>query len=151
MNKLRYILLAAALVVAASAAELVLSTTSTSGGAITTKVIVGRIQADPAADGSITLQIIPRKIVSLADGTVLSDKFEPEWIAVKLSDATLAALNAEIATAKAAADAAKAAGTSPLPSWLQPAADAAKAAVTETLIGGLGTTTYAAATPPATP
>jgi hypothetical protein len=121
-NKLDYIILniiavAVALVAASTmpAAELVLSADTKSGG-VTTTVTVGRIQADPAADGSLVLQVIPRQVVSLQDGTIISDKFAAEWITVNLSASTVAAINAEIAAAKVAADAAKA----------QAAADAAK-------------------------
>lgn len=91
-----------------SASELVLSTDTKPGGVITT-VTVGRIQADPAADGAITLAVIPRSVVKLQDGTIISDGFAGEWLTVKLSDALVAQLNAEILAAKQSADAAKAA------------------------------------------
>lgn len=113
--KTKLLTLFVALVGFCSAAELVLSTATKTGG-ITTKVTVGRIQADPAADGSITLQIIPREVITAADGTVVSDKFLSDWVELKLPDAIVTSLNTAVdnrykaalverAAAKAAAEA----------------------------------------------
>lgn len=96
------------LLCSANAAELVLDTAVKSGG-ITTKITVGRIQADPAADGSITLQIIPREVVTAEDGTVISDKFLSDWVPLPLPPAILDRLNTAISTRYAAAKAEKAA------------------------------------------
>lgn len=112
-------LLAVALT-AFAADQLVLST-STKAGGVTTTVTVGRIQGDPAADGSITIAAIPRQVITLADGTVISDGFAGEWIQVKLSPATVTAINADIAATKTASDKAKAEAA-------KAAADAATAA-----------------------
>jgi hypothetical protein len=101
MKKLLAILILAA---SCNAAELVLSTDTKSGG-VTTVVTIGRIQADPAADGSVTLSVIPREIITIG-ATVISDKFTSEWITVRLSDALFAQINAEVLAAKQAADAA---------------------------------------------
>lgn len=107
MKSLLAFLLLASAVFAAD--PLVLSSSSSNSGAITTTVTVGRIQADPPADGSITLTVIPSKTVALADGTVISQGFTQDWLTVKLSPETVAAIAREIAAAKAAADAAKSA------------------------------------------
>jgi len=85
--------------------KLVLSTATKSGGVIIT-VTVGRVQGEPADDGTITLQIIPREVVTAADGTVLSDKFLGDWMTVQLDAATVAAINESIVREKAATDAA---------------------------------------------
>ena len=106
MKKLHLLLCALALTASALAAELVLATSTKSGG-VTTVVTVGRVQGEPSANGSITLTVIPREVVKLADGTVVSDRFLAEWISVALTPEQLASLNAAIAAAKAAADAAK--------------------------------------------
>lgn len=118
MKKLiAYILAVAAIAAAAFAADpLVLSTSSSNSGAVTTTVTVGRIQADPASDGSITLTVIPNKLVALADGTVISNGFTQDWLTVKLSPTTVAAIASEIAAAKAAKDAADLAAKAPAPS-----------------------------------
>lgn len=112
MKKLHLLLCALALSASALAAELVLSTSTKSGG-VTTTITVGRVQGEPAADGTLTLTVIPREVVTLADGTVVSDKFAAEWLSVPVPPAVLAALNTAIAEAKAAADAAKAATPAP--------------------------------------
>lgn len=104
---MKKLILAVLLTVSAYAAELVLSTSSSTGG-VTKTVTVGRVQADPAADGSVTLSVIPREVITLADGTVVSDRFVGEWLSVKLSDKLVSDLNAEITAAKVAADKAKA-------------------------------------------
>ena len=104
MKKLHLFLCALALSASALAAELVLATSTKSGG-VTTTVTVGRVQGEPAADGSITLTVIPREVVKLADGTVVSDKFLAEWLTVTLTQEQLASINAAITAAKAAKDA----------------------------------------------
>ena len=106
MKKLHLLLCAFALITSAIAAELVLATSTKSGG-VTTTVTVGRVQGEPAADGSITLTVIPREVVTLADGTIVSDKFSAEWLTVTLTAEQLAPINAAITAAKAKADEAK--------------------------------------------
>lgn len=102
---IKYIIASLAIVAVSVAAELVLSSATKSGG-VTTTVTVGRVQGEPAADGTIVLTVIPREIVKLGDGTVVSDKFLNEWLSVKLTAEQLDSINAAIT--KASEDAAKA-------------------------------------------
>lgn len=110
MKKLHLLLCSLAISFSAIAAELVLETSTKTGG-VTTIVTVGRVQGEPSIDGSITLTVIPREVVKLGDGTVVSDRFLSEWLTVKLTAEQLEPINAAITAAKAAADEAKPAPT----------------------------------------
>ncbi len=77
MKKLIALILAAALAVSAFAQtdqRTVLATSTTNG--VTKTLYVGRIQADPAKDGSITITVFPAVVLSDSAGNVLSEQLD---------------------------------------------------------------------------
>ena len=71
------ILVVAALAVAAFAQtdQRTVLATSTKNG-VTTTLYVGRIQADPAKDGTLALTVFPEVILSDSTGAVISDQMD---------------------------------------------------------------------------
>ena len=109
MKKLIALLAVAALALAAFAAESLVLDTQTKSGGVTVTTTAHRVQS--AQDGSLAaLDVFLRETTTLSDGTVLADKFPAgEKLTVPLSPATIAAIENDIAAAKAAKDAAAAA------------------------------------------
>ena len=77
MKKLIALILAAALAVSAFAQtdqRTVLVASTTNG--VTKTLYVGRIQADPAKDGSITITVFPAIVITDSAGNVLSESLD---------------------------------------------------------------------------
>lgn len=79
MKKLIALILAAALAVSAFAQtdqRTVLATSTTNG--VTKTLYVGRIQADPAKDGSITITVFPAIVFTDSAGNVLFESLDTD-------------------------------------------------------------------------
>lgn len=72
---LAFLLLATALLAAEPTTDqrTVLSTVTANG--VTTTLYIGRVQTDPAKDGTATLTVYPDKVITDSAGTVLSSGF----------------------------------------------------------------------------
>ena len=76
MKKLISLILAAALAVSTFAqtdSRTVLSTSTKNG--VTTTLVVGRIQADPAKDGTLTITVFPAVVTTYADGSAVTPEY----------------------------------------------------------------------------
>ena len=116
MKKLITILLAFA--VNAFAADVsprtVLSTTTKAGNTIT--AYVGRVQGDPANDGSLTLTIFPLVVTTDSEGTEISRELSTTAaFTLTLSPAQFAGISAAVKMAFTADQAAKFAQAQPVP------------------------------------
>lgn len=98
---LSFLAFAALLFIAASAPQspFTVSTTTSASTSLTTQVQIARIQGDPAADGSLTLQVYTRKIVTASDGTVVSNTFNATSVAVPVTGQLLTDLTSAATTA----------------------------------------------------
>ena len=119
MKKLAILSLAVALCASAFAADAsprtVLSTTTKAGNTIT--AYVGRVQGDPADDGSLTLTIFPLVITRDSDGEIVG---KPELsttaaFTLTLTPTQFAGISAAVKAAFTADQAAKFAQTQPAP------------------------------------
>jgi len=118
MKKLAFIfILAVALCAAAFAAEdarTVLSTTTKAGNTVTS--YVGRVQGEPAADGSLTLTIFPLVVKTDSEGTVLSSELSTSAsFTITLTPTQFAGLSAAVKAAFTADQAAKFQQSQPAP------------------------------------
>ena len=83
-----------------SDARTVLSTVTANG--ITTTLYVGRIQADPAKDGTITLTVYPDAVLTTSTGALIADLgFKPPFT-VSMTAAQYGGLSALVVAAYAA-------------------------------------------------
>jgi len=112
---------AVALCAAAFAADArtVLSTSTKNGN--TTTQYVGRVQGDPAADGSLTLTIFPLVVKTDSEGTVLSSELSTSAaFTLTLTPTQFAGISTAVKAAFTADQAAKFAQTQPAPAPQQP-------------------------------
>jgi hypothetical protein len=98
----------------AADARTVLSTTTKAGNTITS--YVGRVQGDPAADGSLTLTIFPLVVKTDSEGTVISSELSTNAsFTLTLTPQQFAGISAAVKAAFTADQAAKFAQQNPPP------------------------------------
>lgn len=111
---LALLILAVALCAAAFAADArtVLSTTTKAGNTVTS--YVGRVQGEPAADGSLTLTIFPLVVKTDSEGTVISSELSTTAaFTLTLTPQQFAGISAAVKAAFTADQAAKFAQANP--------------------------------------
>lgn len=96
----------------AADARTVLSTTTKAGNTITS--YVGRVQGEPAADGSLTLTVYPLVVKTDSEGTVISSELSTQAsFTITLSPAQFSGLSLAVKAAFTADQAAKFAQANP--------------------------------------